>query len=263
MVDEKKILYLPIAKNACSSIKTLIAELGNMPKLQPDDDIHAILDSGPNGFLLLHRDEADIQAMLSDPTWMRFAVLRDPYDRLVSLYVEKFVRHRTHAGVRITIDPVLKRALNKNKLTETDYERGISFIMFAQDLMSEPAERLDPHWRPQSHYLEYINYTHLYTVDNVSVLKQDLECHFGQEVVLPYKNVVRTHKPLPQDGPCIATLFPAEIEAADHLPLARYIDKDLRAALRAYYGLDETLYNLVSQLNQRLNTGRILMTPSK
>lgn len=261
MVDDRKVLYLPIGKNACSSLKTLVAELGGLPRLQPGDDIHVLLDKGPNNLFLLHRSETDIQTMLSDPSWMRFAVLRAPYDRLVSVYVEKFVRHRTQAGVRITIDPVLKRALNKDHLTEEDYERGISFRMFAQDLMSEPIERLDPHWRPQSLFLDHINYTHLYTVDNLSVLKQDLEWHLGEKVVLPYKNAVRTRKHLAQDGPCVADLVPTDIEAAEHLPVERYIDKELRAMLRPYYALDETLYNLVSQMNQRLNTGHMLTDP--
>lgn len=261
MADEKKLLYLPIAKNACSSVKTLIAELGGMPKLQPGEDIHAVLDLGLNNLVLLHRDDTEIHAMLSDPSWMRFAILRDPYDRLVSLYVEKFVRHRTHVGGRITIDPVLKRALNKDKLTEADYEQGISFDMFARDLMSEPAERLDPHWRPQSLYLSHINYTHLYTVDNLSVLKQDLEQHLGHEVILPYKNAVRTQQPSAQRGPCVANLSPAEIEAPERLPVERYIDKKLRTALDAYYALDSALYNLVSQLNKGLNTGCMLTEP--
>ena len=258
MADEKKVFYLPIAKNACSSLKTLIAELGGMPKLKSDEDIHAILDSKPNNLMLLHRNESDIQVMLSDPSWMRFAVLRDPYDRLVSLYVEKFVRHRTQPGVRIDIDPVLKRSLNKNKLTKADYERGVSFLTFAQDLMSEPAKRLNPHWRPQSLYLDRIRYTHLYTVDSLSVLKQDIERHVGHEIQLPYKNAVRTQKPIDHEKPCVTDFLPAEIENAERLPVECYIDRDLRAALNGYFALDETLYNLVSQLNQQLQTGSML-----
>lgn len=256
MVDAHRLVYLPIAKNACSSLKTLVANLGGM-ELGPEQDIHGVLDHDPNRLVFLNRDDADIRAALSAPDWMRFCVLRHPLDRLVSVYVEKFVKNRHAPGMRITCDPVLLRSLNKWHLTEADYDRGITFRSFAQDLLSEPPQRLDPHWRPQSLFLNHIPHTHLYTVDMLGVLKSDLEGHIGAPVDLPHKNRVRMDKTGGLPGICVADALPGDLDAPEKIDMDRFMDAPLRAQLSEYFAQDLTLFDLVHQMNANAGTGRI------
>ena len=256
MVDDLRLMYLPIAKNACSSLKTLVAELSGMT-LAPEQDIHAVLDHDPNRLVFLNRDDADIHAALSAPDWMRFCVLRDPLDRLVSVYVEKFVKNRHAPGMRITCDPVLLRALNTWHLDDADYDRGITFRTFAQDLLNELPQRLDPHWRPQSLFLDHIPHTHLYTVDMLGVLKSDLEAHLGTVLDLPHKNRVRLDKTGSQSGACVADTLPGDLEAPEKIDISRFMDAPLRAQLSEYYAHDLTLFGLVAQHNDITGSGRI------
>ena len=255
MVDDLRLVYLPIAKNACSSLKTLVAELGGMT-LAEGQDIHAVLDEDPNNLVFLNRAEADIRAALADPGWMRFTVLRDPIDRLVSAYVEKFVIGRHAPGMRITIDPVLLRSLNRWELSEQDYDRGITFRQFAHDVLGEPPHRLDPHWRPQSLFLDHIPHTHIYTVAHLPLLKRDLEAHTGQSIALPEKNRVRTETPEATSGPCLADTLPGDLQDPARISINRFLDAGLRAALTEYYAHDLTLLGLVGRVNDS-STGRI------
>lgn len=131
LVDELNLVYLPIAKNACSSLKQLVAALGGV-ELGPDEDIHIKLDTNRTGLQFADRSEEDIRQALTAPDWMRFAVIRDPFDRLVSAYVEKFVLHRDEPRIEETVGPAYRAVFGHEDLTPGDMARGITFREFVE-----------------------------------------------------------------------------------------------------------------------------------
>ena len=244
MLDDLRLIYLPIAKNACSSLKRMIAALGGL-ELKIGEDIHHKLDSESTGLQFEDRDDQDIRAALSDPDWMRFVVLRDPLDRLVSVYVEKFVLNRTDVGQVPTIGPAYQAVLSKDNITPEDYDRGITFREFAEFILSEEPDRLNGHWRPQSEYLGQIPFTHLYDVKRLDRLSDDLQAHIGRDVDLPRMNVSRDksshlvyHKWAPDARP-------ADLPTPKKLSIDSFLPDGLRSRLEQYYATDLTLYNLV------------------
>ena len=244
MVDDLKLIYLPIAKNACSSLKRLMASLGGL-ELRKGEDIHHKLDAECTGLQFEDRDDHEIRMALSDPDWMRFVVLRDPLDRLVSVYVEKFVLNRTIPDQVPTIGPAYQAVLSKNDISSDDYDRGITFREFAEYILSEEPERLNGHWRPQSEYLGQIPFTHLYDVKRLDRLAQDLQSHIGRDIALPRMNVSRErntdliyHKWAPDARP-------ADLPTPKKLSIESFLPDGLRSRLEQYYATDLTLYNLV------------------
>lgn len=246
MVDDLRLMYLPIAKNACSSLKRLVASLGGL-ELKKGEDIHHKLDSESTGLQFEDREDHVIRAALSDPTWMRFLVIREPLDRLISVYVEKFVLNRREPGQIPTIGPVYQAILGKEDITPEDYERGLTFREFAEYILSEEPERLNGHWRPQAEYLGHIPFTHVYDVKQLDRLAEDLSTHIGRTIDLPRMNVSRD-----ADGDQIYNRYapdarPADLPTPKKLSLESFLPEGLRARLEEYYATDLTLYHLVER----------------
>ena len=237
MLDDIKVMYLPIGKNACSSTKRAMALLGGL-SLDQSEDIHRTLDDQNTGLIFANRDDDDIREALLETDWMRFAIIRDPLERLVSAYVEKFVVNRLSRDVRITCDPVLMRTLKLGWLREQDYERGISFRVFANDIMAHPPNLLDPHWRPQSQLMKDYPSTHIYHIDDLDILSRDLEAHIGRPVQIPRSNVSRFSGQCDTDAGSAADSLPGDLESPQHLSVSRFFDDTLRRQVLAYHAED-------------------------
>jgi hypothetical protein len=244
MVDDLKLMYLPIAKNACSSVKRITAELGGL-SIADNEDIHRKLDNENTGLLFVNRSDDDIYHALEQSGWMRFVILRDPLERLVSAYVEKFVVNRLNPGVTITCDPVLMRRKKVGWLRADDYERGISFAEFVEDILSQPPYLLDPHWRPQSEYLRNFPHTHIYNLKNLGVLLHDLSRHIGQEIKLPRLNASRggNWETIHVNG--AAHMLPGDLPNPNHISVDSFLDGKLRDRVVSYFEKDIELVKSV------------------
>jgi hypothetical protein len=149
VLRNRKLVYNPIAKSASSSLRAAIFSMSDVPdelKAQP-------LDTHTTGLQLgdLPREEAlDI---LQDRGYVKFAVVRDPFDRLVSAYLEKFVVNRAHPGNQFHTRNVIAAIAGRRSPAPQDFERSISFAEFVDYVIAQPPESLDPHWCPQYLYL--------------------------------------------------------------------------------------------------------------
>lgn len=237
MVDGVKIMYLPIAKNACSSLKRVVAELGGL-HLDRSEDIHRKLDNENTGLMFFNRDDEDIRTALSQSGWMRFAIIRDPLERLVSAYVEKFVVNRLSPDVKITCDPVLMRIHKLGWLRDPDYERGVTFRSFVKDIISQPPDRLDPHWRPQSQYLKAYPFTHIYHIDDLDLVARDLSDHTGKDIHIPRSNVSRNSDQTELYVENAADLLPRDLPSPERISVSSFAHGKLRRRILAYFTED-------------------------
>lgn len=138
-VNDQRFVYCYIRKNACSTFKNFI--LGTS---------HETYDWGGDdnlAFLQTHHGVPTAGDIRADD--ISFFVYRDPWDRLVSLYLNKFVVRPEGADIAIAYQ----------KWTGQD-GRAASFSDFIQTYCSAPFKKKDPHIRPQAKHLFDINYTH-------------------------------------------------------------------------------------------------------
>ncbi|MCK0149921.1 sulfotransferase family protein [Marivita sp. S6314] len=248
MVDDHKLIYLPIAKNACSSLKRMVASLGGVEP-EPGEDIHHKLDANNTGLQFEDRPDHEIRLALSDPSWMRFVAIRNPLDRLVSVYVEKFVYNRNIPGQAPTIGPVYQAVLQKDDLTPEDFDTGLTFREFAEYILAEQPERLNAHWRPQSEYFGHIPFTHVYDVKQLDRLADDLRAHIGQDIELPRMNVSREKTSEPVYHKYAPDARPADLPNAKTLSIESFLPPGLRARLEEYFATDLTLHHLAQRSN--------------
>ncbi|MBK5945381.1 hypothetical protein CCR83_02690 [Rhodobacter veldkampii DSM 11550] len=126
--DGKKVFYTYIRKNACSAFKLLMRQRSNA--------------SGPRG-------EFEFRVDPNTDSWDHsLFIYRDPFDRTVSTYFNKFVDRKGNEDI----------FSNFSIITSRDPVTA-SFRDFVNYLTSASFSKLDPHVWPQKSHLADITYT--------------------------------------------------------------------------------------------------------
>jgi len=155
-------LYIPIEKVACSALKSWVIELaegrGASHGVDPNAHIRA--------FYELQAQPADTQRpWLHDRKLFRFAFVRNPWDRLVSGFLNKFVPWKSPAqkfADEHTQRLRWSRAINRlsagllcasGKASSERWREELTFRQFVTELRQRNPRKFDLHWRPQHLFL--------------------------------------------------------------------------------------------------------------
>jgi hypothetical protein len=189
VVVPQKILYISVPKNACTSLKWLIAELagedldrfrpGLAPLLNTEDAIHrrGLFQRTPK----LGQLDPDLRRTITpDNGWFVFAVVRDPRDRLFSAWENKFLM-RT---------PDYRRWREESwypKRAETAEDVVGEFATFVKMLATHrdhPLHR-DDHFSNQTRLIrpDVVPYSRIYDVTEIKTLLADLGSHLRAQGV--------------------------------------------------------------------------------
>ena len=156
LVDlDGQVLYCTVAKNACSTLKyNFLTTIYNRQKQNYDtDDVNRNIHKLVNPFRLSAHPNAILSRMDA------FVITRDPYERLVSAFLDKFVHPRTLAP--------FAKSLLENGLYHGSLET-LTFEDFFQCILVSEEVDLNEHWMPQHrHLLRDVNYQ-LIPVDQIS-----------------------------------------------------------------------------------------------
>lgn len=138
LLEKYKTIYFPIAKAACTSFKKVFAgELGLAVKGDnPEEMIHRL------EFPFARREEFDNKYK----DYFKFAVVRNPFSRLVSVYLNKVVDFENKTDYRLS--PVIECLKRMGK-----YKKGISFADFVKAVVDIPDEEIEGHLCSQYFYL--------------------------------------------------------------------------------------------------------------
>ena len=233
VLRNRKLVYNPIAKSGSSSLRAAILAMSDVP-----DELKALpMDTHTTGLQLgdLPREEAlDI---LQDRGYVKFAVVRDPLDRLVSAYVEKFAVNRAHPGNQFHTRNVIAAVTGRGSPRPQDFERSISFAEFVDYVIAQPPETLDPHWCPQYLYLR----SAIYRVFRLEHL-HGVAALLGGGLAIVNHNPTRTSpRPLHE----AYRLAPCELPYTD-IATESFYDSRLRRQVESYFALDFTLREAVA-----------------
>lgn len=161
-------IYTFIPKNACSTLRYSLAIANGY--LDPSSDpnwIHLNINGGSPLFKV-----SDYCLSTAAST---FVVLRCPYRRMVSAFLDKAVDMKLPAQKLCkTVWPDINT--KEEMMTAL---RKMTFTTFIESVCSLPREKLDEHFRPQVDFLIMENYTHWFSLENFdameSVLKSEMQ----------------------------------------------------------------------------------------
>jgi hypothetical protein len=202
---QHRLLYCPIQKVACTSLKVWWAEsvqgTGACRGIE-NKKLHAHLQSqfSYSEHALELGDEP-----LEDPDWFRFAFVRNPWARLVSAFLNKFV-HWSELAPKIVNE--LRRGLARRLLRQpisgqapedrlapwwlfrsaASWSEQLTFRQFVNHLAACDMSTVNGHWRPQSHFLGQVEFHFIGRFEHLARDVAELNRRLGREQAVPRIN---------------------------------------------------------------------------
>lgn len=192
---KNKYLYVQTSKCACTYLKTSLSRIELAPEVffsphyrytHLDNIYKDALGGSPhrpvNNSCFVKPYQLGIQAfdeLIANPDFFKFAVLRNPYSRILSAYLD------TVKGRRPPLRSVKSYiAQIKNVPTDQLHFSEITFLDFLRGLQSQVEQsgwqEVDQHYRQQSFHIsdDIIPYSKLYRVEEFSSALEDLSIRF-------------------------------------------------------------------------------------
>lgn len=190
-----RVVYIPVFKAGTTSMMWLLAYLeNNAPVLAHSSSpphvlqhvLHDMSTPAWRGRSACHMRDDAIVATLSDPSYLKFTFVRNPYSRLVSAYVDKVatpilqsVEYQRQMYALYGTNVTLRTAANQTRPSFHEYVRAIANVLAsprtnAADGFENNLSRRDVHWRPQSD-LAHPDLIHIDFVGSFDHLNKDRE----------------------------------------------------------------------------------------
>jgi len=232
-----KVIYCPIGKNACSFLKTQMVRMTEKQYLEVIlQSVHFITDKVNTGLQLNDYSLAEVNDFITSPEFFKFAVMRDPMDRTLSAYIEKFVLQRVVPGQIVHTSSVIDPVQMQKGFSAPDYETGISFKEFVSYIVQQPPHLLDPHWRPQHLYLSGINYDRIFAFKEMNQLIDILEKRSGKTLPRKAQNVTNSGVGKTVEG--AYDLLPGAINSYQRIDKKSFFTPEIKNQLRELYSDD-------------------------
>lgn len=233
IAPDVKVIYEAINKNACTSLKWMMADLagedlstfraGAQPFIDDTEAVHHrdLWVQSPK----LDRLSAEERATISpEDGWFIFAVIRDPRLRLFSAWQNRILLEIPNSQ-RWRDEPWFPR----HPMTrETVIEDFATFVFHMENDPEMWLRAKDPHFRDQVEMLaeDVVPYSRIYELSEMADLKQDLHAHLeargqNQDLYMPRANPT----PLPVTAEvfgngvkeAIERIYAADFERFGHL----------------------------------------------
>ncbi|CAM9875870.1 unnamed protein product [Ectocarpus sp. 4 AP-2014] len=248
-------IYCPIAKVACAEWrKTLRWMLGI-----PNWDTGPIHDQGKNGIPLLARRKArDIELMMNDDSWLKFVVVRDPADRLLSAFLNKCLGGEWQNCPYTEFMPQRFPGVSKrDAATDTKFRAAMNdeprkvfrdFMLGVRKDVRLRGCKVNSHWRPQHCFCSIARFRESYRVvpfANMSASPSRFSLGLTEAVNL----VDHMRRPSPDRAELlrefIVKRFSSNQDAKAQGATSkreRYFSKEALDAIKMVYGKDYSLF---------------------
>lgn len=225
LVNEKhKLIYCPIPKVACSSFKKIIFLYSDLYDKEKNNqnlkgsDFHIFMS---RNFSLSKYTFEEAQKKLQSEQYMKFTIVRNPWSRLVSAYIDKFVRVTPEKLDKFTlaiINPVIE-SVYKSKGLKPDYNQSINFHQFVEYVSSVEDEKLNEHWKPQYLFLGDTQFDLIGKLENIEKDFQPLKQRIDDSSLnLPLFNQTHYSSKQLEKSKNYSFMYPKQLRTSSKFP---------------------------------------------
>ena len=181
-----RLIYCPIPKIACSSFKKLILQINEPENFSTimthihGSHFHVYVNQAYS--LFRYRAEEASQIWQNE-NYFKFVFVRNPWNRLVSAYLNKFMQTSPMPFTREVVQSVYEQ----QNLTP-DYERSITFKQFIHYLVITEDKLLNEHWKPQYLFLGNNKFDFIGKFENLTQDFQYIKQKLNLELDLEWAN---------------------------------------------------------------------------
>lgn len=158
LIEELRLLYVPVPKAACTSLRWLLADLAGIPAESFEDTTRFRITRGqtiqnihkwPSRYVIRDGDPGRLEEAARAEGWFLFSVVRDPARRLWSAWQSKLLLRQPGFVGAFGEEPWFPGVPSSPEEVIEGYERFVA-ALGTQDEDRRPS---DPHWRPQAELL--------------------------------------------------------------------------------------------------------------
>lgn len=168
VVEDYKLIFFIIPKVGCSEWKRLFRRMKGLPDFAPDIDFqntHSSPLHNPqlNGLSYLFQyDKFTVQEMMTSPEWTRAVFVREPKERVLSAFLNKFVVHKTYFRDRCCLSSLLHSQKDVELCLQKQDEKDFSyFLKRTLDCKNEHwapmVDSIDEKWWPFVNFVGYLD----------------------------------------------------------------------------------------------------------
>ena len=234
-----RVILCPIAKVANTSLKDWVLRLVGEGREDPHLS-HTYLDS-PESKLQGRRWSAALgnQARRS-PDWASAAIVRNPAERLVSCYCDKFGRNRFVTPFTAPVYAYFNDGAAPDQAT---LQKGITFRQFCHYINNTPRSDDDCHWVAQWEYLKNRKWDRLFALEHIGAFEDFVRARLPEElqdIRLGLSN--RNKKGETDHHEDVSDMLPDQWQSSPNPPYSAFLADDIRDFIQDYYSLDYQLY---------------------
>jgi hypothetical protein len=164
VIEEYKLIFFTIPKNGCTEWKLLFRKMMGMsiPKnVRSHDVIMAIHNPQTNNMTTLDNYSIHIaEEMMKSLEWTRAVFLRDPKERILSAFLDKFVSK----------DYFIRQCCSSTKTSECQVKRSQKDFWYFLN-----SDCKDPHWEPQITMIDEKWWPYIDFIGSFTTIREDSE----------------------------------------------------------------------------------------
>ena len=237
-INEKlKIVYCSIQKNACTLFKNMLVDNSDLKvKFETsNENIHDFLNQQiPNNSV------SHLLSCLSSSEYFKFVILRDPFQRVVSGYLDKIAKH--------VVPEVFAQEVILSVQTflgiPPDIQQSITFSQFIDYLVRTPDQQLNDHWRPQYNFIATVKFNLFGQFESLDTVVETLEKNFDIRIRRQVSTHITKYRHFDKDLE-FHHMYPHELRRLEGgMPVAKnFFTDELSQKFQLRYEQDIALYN--------------------
>lgn len=150
VIEEYKLIFFTIPKVACTEWKLLFHRMMGYPfKLPQRGEIYRIQDPKHNKLKTLDQYPLwQAQNMMNDPNYTKSIFVREPKERILSAFLNKFVQDKEYFRSKCCNIHVMPKKEHRDECNDKMNKKDFTYFL------AKTQHCHDPHWEPQTRVID-------------------------------------------------------------------------------------------------------------